>query len=199
MSKKVLLLVGVAAAFLVSAASAGAYVTPPVNRSGVHSLITCLYSGSNPPPPGVIGGTGDSKGSISSSTDLWLTVGWGAATQSQINNFLAAEYGSVVISQYDESTGTVGSPVRSISWGDPTAKKETDVSLWTAPAAVNDPRLNGGKPFWVTQFFWDVGPLASGSYWVAPDFELIKAMFDGSTTVKPGPWANTGCEMVVGP
>lgn len=77
--------------------------------------------------------------------------------------------------------------------------KETDVSLWTAAAVVNDPTLNGGKPFWTSRFFWNVGPLPSGSYWVVPDFELIKAMFDGSTTVKAGPWANTGCEMVVGP
>jgi len=197
MAKKVLTLVAAAAACLAAAALAAAYVTPPANTAGVHSLITCLYHGTNPPPPGVIGGTGDSKGSISASTDLWLTIGWGANTQAQLGNFLAAEYGSVVISQYDETTKTVGSTVDSISWGNPTLKKQTDVSLWTAPAAVNDPRLNSGRPFWQSRFYWNVGLLPSGSYWVAPDFELTKTTFDGTSNVPAGPWDNTGCELVV--
>jgi hypothetical protein len=196
--KKGLALLGAVAVGLVVAVSAAAYVTPPTDKSGVHSFLTCLYHGSNPPPPGVIGGTGD-KGPISSSTDLWLTIAWGALTQSQVNNFLGAEYGSVVISNYDESTKTIGSPVTSVSWGDQTLKgKQTDVRFWTAPFAVNDPTLNGGKPFNQSRFFWNVGPLGSGTYWVALDFELTQAENDGSQKPIPqGPWFNTGCEMVV--
>jgi hypothetical protein len=200
MKKRVWLLGVAGAVALVVAASAAAYVTPPTDRAGVHSLLPCIYSGSSPPPPGVIGGTGDSKGSISSTTDLWLKIGWGATTQSQINNFLGAEYGSIVISNYDASNNTIGSPVNggTISWGDPTAKQQTDVSLWTAPVAVNDPTLNGGKPFWNTSFLWHVGPLASGTYWVAPSFKLSQSIFDGTTPYKRGSsWFNTGCEMVV--
>ena len=173
-----------------------AYVAPPGDKSGVHSLITCLYSGTNPPPPGVIGGNGDRKGQITSSTDLWLTIGWGALTPSQINNFFGAEYGSIVISHYDEPTKVVGSAVDTISWGDANAKKETDNSRWTAPAAVNDPTLNGGKPFTQTQLFAHVGPLPIGTYWVAPSLGLIKTVFDGSEAVS-GTWFNAGCEMVV--
>jgi hypothetical protein len=200
MKKRVALLGAAGAVALVVITSAAAYVTPPADKSGVHSLLTCLYSGNNPPPPGVIGGTGDSKGSISSTTDLWLKIGWGATNNSQINNFLGAEYGSIVISTFDESNETIGSPVNggTINWGDSAVKKQTDVSLWTVPVAVNDPTLNGGKPFWQTSFFWHVGPLPSGTYWVAPSFKLSQSIFDGGTTFKPGSsWFNTDCEMVV--
>ena len=196
MSKQLVLFIAAATAALASAASAAAYVTPPVDRSGVHSLTTCLYSGTTPPPPGVLGGNGDSKGTISPTTDLWLSAGWGANTQSQVNNFLGAQYGSIVISQYDGTN--IGPTVKSVNWGDPSTKKQTDVSLWTAPAAMNDPTLNGGKPFWNTKFFWNVGQLASGTYWVSPNFVLTQAQFDGSTTVKAGPYFTTGCELVVG-
>ena len=46
-----------------------------------------------------------------------------------------------MISQYDESAQKIGSTVKSVSWGDLAAKKQTDVSLCSAPFAVNDPTL----------------------------------------------------------
>ena len=200
MKKGFVLLGALGAVTLIVAASAAAYVTPPVVRSGVHSLLTCVYPYKSPPftnPTGVLGGNGDSKHAILSTTDLYLSIGWGALTPSQVNNFLGAEYGSIVISNYVESTKTIGSAVDTISWGDPNSIPQTDVSLWTPPMAVNDPTLNGGKPFTRTQLFAHVGQLPGGTYWVAPDLELTQAQFDGSNTVKKGPWFTTGCEMVV--
>lgn len=184
---------------LLVVASAAAYVSPPATNAGTHSLLTCLY----PFPTGgqgVLGGTGDSKGGISSSTDLYLTIGYGALTQAEVNNFLGAEYGSIAINHYDPTTNppTIGSAaVPTISWGNSKVKNQTDVSLWTLPVGVNDPTLNGGKPFWATRLFAHVGVLPSGTYWVSPDIELTQSEFDGSTTTKKGPWFNTGCEMIV--
>jgi hypothetical protein len=192
MSKGLALLGAVATAVTIAVASAAATTPPPADLSTVHGLLVCLHSGS----PGVIGGNGDRKGPITSTTDLYLTIGWGALRPSQINTFFANEYGSIVVSNYDETTNTIGSAVDTVSWGDKTLNKQTDTSLWTAPYAVNSPDQNNGKPFTRTDLYAHIGPLPSGTYWVAPDLELAKPTFDGSNTVS-GAWDNTGCEMVV--
>jgi hypothetical protein len=193
MRKRLAVIGALTAVVLGAASAASAYVMFPTDTSNVHSLVTCVHGG-------VIGGNLDGRGAITSSTDLGLTIHWGASTPSQINTYLGAEFGSIVISNYDESTGTIGSPIAggSKSWGNPLVKQQTDVSLWTAPFAVNDPTLNGGHPFSATKFFWDVGPLPSGTYWVGPDFRLSQTISDGGTQFKKDTaWDNIGCEMVV--
>jgi hypothetical protein len=181
-------IVALCAALLVAlgvVVSASAYTKAP--SSPTHSLVgVCLKY--NQGQPYALGGYGDNAGSITAGSPLYLRIGYGAATQKEVLDFLNKQSGTVTI---QDSTGA---QVASTVWS------TGDTSYWAAPAKAKLV-TTGGNP--ITGFaataYVPMGPApASGNYTVNADIELAGQVFDGQTYEGPGTWfSTTGCPMTV--
>jgi hypothetical protein len=154
---------------LFAAGSASAFVTAPAPGTW-QSLTRCLTTGS-----------------VSVSSGQYLRIGWGSITEAQSYDFLAAQSGSLTIS----NTSGVAA-----QWAWPTG----DTSFWTQPALVSAPgnQINGGRPIWFTGAFFQVN-LAPGSYTISMTTSISRAVYDGSDVYKKGSsWFSvSGCTLTV--
>ena len=166
-------------------ASASAYTQKP--SSPTHSLIGVCYKwsqGSN----FALGGNGDIAGPIDAGQPLYLRIGYGAATQKEVLDFLKQQSGTVTI---QDSTGAT---VATTAWN------IGDTSYWAAPTKANL-QTSQGKPLlgFAATAYIPMGPApATGSYTVDADIELAGQVYDGEFWYGPGSWFNTsGCPMTV--
>jgi hypothetical protein len=174
----------VAVAALVIAAAAGAYISKPKTS---HALVLC-YKQATSHPEYALGGTGDGAGAIAAGSSFYLKIGWGADTRAHVQDFLAAQSGTIKI--YDAGGTLVGTS----SWA------TGSTSNWTAPSNATLV-TTGGKPIhgWATQSYSKFGPLAAGTYTVSADMELASPVTDdGVDSYGPGPWFNySSCPLIV--